>query len=924
MKRSPSPRLVMILLRPLVRIATRIGLAYCLGLGLAPIGGLAAPDRATVRPPQFEGDQVRFDWDTGGDLQIAPSPNGPWTTVHAPQVRNSTAQLPAVAQGAFFFRIVDQGRPGDPQAIVGGDPSKPWRIAKAFLRKADAGAGGNALLEAELEPGQNPPPKFPLFLNDRTVIFHDDGQGGDQRAGDGVFTTSLLFDVNELLGANQFTSELVKLFPVIGSFDGRTAVNAQKPALFDVAAFNLGERILIHPSPFSTGLPNGLGLALAGGPGRPGVSKAALLGRPDLLTQFCFTNVDLKELTLTNFVTVPEVTFTNRLIGTIPHAIVTNILVDEVFFDPNPTTITSNQVVIEIINTFCPTPTNVVVTNSVFSKDVVKLGIGVPSVTKVVTNIVMVQVPCLVTNKTEKTITIILPPGLHTNHVIKEVVIGTVDEPVFQRIRITNFVVRPLVLFSNLAFTNIICTNLAIGSGTNINVTNVQTLLDRPIFWDKSLMVTDLSVVEDPQRTFDPCTGQGTRMGAWTFGRLMSDLANQPVTGINPSDFARRWLRSWQTEQVINFDTVANRNGEIVAQVIKGWEAASGGADKPLDLSIAPFRLLAIVNRVDLRLNPGYGGVVGDDPCNPSCLGGEGRFVFGLIQDAFNGGNDRPPAPGYGGGGGGGGNNKCDPAQFTVIFEYCVPKRTCGAIKEYALEWYQLSQLQFGDTFNLALQQITDQFAARGADPTRKPNQSSLNQLRANELLRQPWELREWRLFGTDSDAGQLREVTVKQTPDFDHNFQPIITEFCLANLGQILAEKHTVPLMWRSPGKPQVPFLGGVAPMPTQNFFWDGPAPAASSIPNEVRHKFSLNTCNGCHAGETRTAFIHVSPRAAGQKASLSDFLTGLNMPKLDPADNVTPRVFADLKRREDDLLRLITEPCFFQIFHEPVAFTD
>ena len=59
--------------------------------------------------------------------------------------------------------------------------------------------------------------------------------------------------------------------------------------------------------------------------------------------------------------------------------------------------------------------------------------------------------------------------------------------------------------------------------------------------WQKTLLITDLSVVNDPVRTFDPCTGKGTPMGAWSFGKLMSDIANQPVSGISPSDFARRW-----------------------------------------------------------------------------------------------------------------------------------------------------------------------------------------------------------------------------------------------------------------------------------------------------------------------------------------------------------------------------------------------
>src|SRR5207244_74412 len=60
---------------------------------------------------------------------------------------------------------------------------------------------------------------------------------------------------------------------------------------------------------------------------------------------------------------------------------------------------------------------------------------------------------------------------------------------------------------------------------------------------ERELMVTVTSVVEDPVRTFDPCTNSGTPMGAWTFGKLMEQMANQPVTGLDPAEFTRRWLR---------------------------------------------------------------------------------------------------------------------------------------------------------------------------------------------------------------------------------------------------------------------------------------------------------------------------------------------------------------------------------------------
>ena len=60
-------------------------------------------------------------------------------------------------------------------------------------------------------------------------------------------------------------------------------------------------------------------------------------------------------------------------------------------------------------------------------------------------------------------------------------VIGTTNELVFKDVLITNRIIKPELLFTNLAFTNIVCTNLVFDGGTEINLTNVQALLDRPI-----------------------------------------------------------------------------------------------------------------------------------------------------------------------------------------------------------------------------------------------------------------------------------------------------------------------------------------------------------------------------------------------------------------------------------------------------------
>lgn len=78
---------------------------------------------------------------------------------------------------------------------------------------------------------------------------------------------------------------------------------------------------------------------------------------------------------------------------------------------------------------------------------------------------------------------------------------------------------------------------------------------------DRSLMITDLKVVEDPVRT--------TGGGVWTFAHLIREMANPEETGISPSDFVKGWLAHWQEDQKINGFVVANRKAGI-EQLILG------------------------------------------------------------------------------------------------------------------------------------------------------------------------------------------------------------------------------------------------------------------------------------------------------------------------------------------------------------------
>src|SRR5690606_20888606 len=132
-----------------------------------------------------------------------------------------------------------------------------------------------------------------------------------------------------------------------------------------------------------------------------------------------------------------------------------------------------------------------------------------------------------------------------------------------------------------------------------------------------------------------------------------------------------------------------------------------------------------------------------------------------------------------------------------------------------------------------------------------------------------PWELREFTL----SSAGLLQPDTVKLTPDSGFMGAAIVADFVNENESAILIERHDVPETFAG-----VAFLGGSSINDL------GPWEAPGIINNEARHKFSLNTCNGCHGNETNTPFLHISTRAAGAESQLSGFLTGVEV--ADPVD--------------------------------------
>ncbi len=367
----------------------------------------------------------------------------------------------------------------------------------------------------------------------------------------------------------------------------------------------------------------------------------------------------------------------------------------------------------------------------------------------------------------------------------------------------------------------------------------------------QELMIVAPSVVEDPARTWDACTSVGTPQGAWTFGTLMTALANGQT---DPRLMVENWLNNWTNNNLVINTFKVNARPGMASKVLNTWPRLAG----KLDLINAPMRLNAIVDRVDL-------GQTGGSP-----TGGELRFIFGVTSPCPNG---------LGRGG------EATPELFDVIFEYSVPAAGCNQVLNWATQWHALDN---DPNYNRDLQRITDQVVTRSAGAS-----TNLNRIRTNETYLsdsttppgQGWEMREFLL-----SAGVLHETTMAETPqgdpyttDWNALTCAPYTQTCNAtlltawiNLNQNII---TFPGFYNIPNSfGAQPFLGASAFQPVNppgSMWWNTNFPVYSHTTREI---FSANTCNACHGAETATAFEQVVNRPKGQQANLAGFLVGCN----------------------------------------------
>jgi hypothetical protein len=341
-----------------------------------------------------------------------------------------------------------------------------------------------------------------------------------------------------------------------------------------------------------------------------------------------------------------------------------------------------------------------------------------------------------------------------------------------------------------------------------------------PIDYQRSLLVMEASVVA-PHLSAGACKTEPA-FPDWSFKSLMRGIAG-PHT--DPKQFILDWLKLFNEDQVLPNKTGAKARPAIDKLLAAPWR-------KNFDDAHVPFRLLAIVNRMDLRKSP---LLVGENA-------GEIHFVFGAIDV---------------------GSNDCKALPMTVILEYGVRVDSLQGLRDMADRWIGLSALDPAtDAYKNELHELLGK--ALSPRPDSKPNGSPLDQIRTNEALDDApqSEMREFRLAGEPKGRASLAEDYVTLTPRDELKTDPQLAaslkDFITGIAADIRREDYWVPQFF--PGAMGKPLLGATAlsPLPGTEHaspVWPGPSNLAPV--------FSGNTCSGCHGADhlPKGVFVHIDP---------------------------------------------------------------
>jgi len=378
--------------------------------------------------------------------------------------------------------------------------------------------------------------------------------------------------------------------------------------------------------------------------------------------------------------------------------------------------------------------------------------------------------------------------------------------------------------------------------------------------------------------------------------------------GIAPSTYISSLMNAWRGTVSINGQTVPPLLGPTVA----GWWSMFAGGNTNYPLHKAPFFLIAMTSRLDLRMHRPAG-----EP-----LGGEVHFVFATLGAQQN-------------------NPTCPTVMYspvtTIIFEYSPAKADDNQVRDYARRWLDLSNLS-GSAYLTALQNLTEEVINNGKLLRIRTNEGPETGKDAGPVFGSTgWDLAE---FEPNPTTKLLQRTTIKQSPTMDlagNNSQQLSDwiwsqrDALYANafdyeVGRIGTRSVTMlpignySVPDKFPGT-QTWFRGSLNRVASAGVeYWSGPNPTGLPAGSEgdwsdARFRFSVGSCRGCHGSDTGTAFNHIRANQPGTEPHLSDFLLG----SVNVTDPVTGagRQFDEMFRRENDLRNLVNgSPVMLPIF--------
>jgi hypothetical protein len=323
----------------------------------------------------------------------------------------------------------------------------------------------------------------------------------------------------------------------------------------------------------------------------------------------------------------------------------------------------------------------------------------------------------------------------------------------------------------------------------------------------RELLVTDRSVIGGARS--DNASGSAP----WSFRHVMESLA--AAGSVDASAFVSDWLKTWQASSTAPSEgslPLAVR-ADVQKELVCPWlrltpenacdETCAQCAAEHLDLSVAPFRLLAIVNRLDLGETT--------TTCRPEAA--EARLVFVALRPGTS-----------------------TPLSFNAIVEYAVN----GTDGSNPAAWHALGSLS-GERYATALESLTRSFT----------DTASLGQLRTSEnLAGTSWELRQFVLR-----SGKLVPTALTNTVKDSLDGTPELAAHLSAHENEIFSGDNAV----------KGNLVTASSRMPKADFRWS--SAGSSPVSLHLFGLNTCNGCHAGERGDTSVLpFAHIGMDTSGE----------------------------------------------------------